>query len=131
MASQNRALTRAIRARAAATGEKYTRARNAVLQIGEIAASEDVTLAEAEAIHDDPRNEIFCKICGWTVGMVCPECPGCGCYNLSCSGWRHAEVMDSDELRQLNECPECGGDMTNHYDCTCYDDPLREPGGDD
>ncbi|MFK0252069.1 hypothetical protein [Streptomyces sp. NPDC090445] len=23
--------------------------------------------------------------------MVCPDCPGCGCYTGRCSGWRHGE----------------------------------------
>lgn len=70
----------------------------------------------------DPRdsaNHVMCNRCGWTNAMVCPECTGCGCYNLRCSGWRHAEYMTDDELAELNECPECGGDRRNDYACRC------------
>jgi hypothetical protein len=117
MASNNRALTRTIRDRAKRTGESYTRARNAVLLIQEIADDEDITLAEAEAILDDPRNQIFCKVCGWTNGMVCPECPGCGCYNSQCSGWRHDEYAGDDDDPDPDDrgCPECGAG-SNDYD---------------
>lgn len=39
-------------------------------------------------------NDILCGTCGWTYGMICPECPGCGCCNGQCSEWRHEEDSD-------------------------------------
>lgn len=72
----------------------------------------------------DPGDEVLCETCGWTVGMICPECPGCGCYNGRCSGWRHEEYMDEDEaaeLRELERCEECGADtsMGSYDECLC------------
>jgi hypothetical protein len=123
MPSTSRALTRAARARAAATGEPYTQAREQLVWIQELlddGACE--TREDAEAYVADPANQTMCTVCGWTWGMVCPECAkGCGC-STGCSGWRHEEFMDEDERRDRNECPECGGDSTTHYECTCYDD---------
>ncbi len=121
--SGNRAFTRAVRARAERTGEPYTVALRSVTTIREIAEAEDVDLVKAEGIHDDPANQIACGRCGWTNGMLCPECPGCGCYNSSCSGWRHREFMDEDERRALDTCPDCGGDTQGDYGCTC-DEPF-------
>lgn len=40
----------------------------------------------------------LCDICGWTIGMVCPECPGCGCYTGRCTGWRHSEYAHDDDF---------------------------------
>ncbi|WP_188195708.1 hypothetical protein [Nonomuraea sp. SYSU D8015] len=40
--------------------------------------------------------------------MVCPECPGCGCYDGRCSGWRHREYMRPDDLAE-REAAEAGG----------------------
>jgi len=119
------AFAAAVRLRMAHAGEDEATATTAVEAIRDRALGDGVTFAEAQAEYDDPRNEILCEKCGWTVGMVCPECPGCGCYNGSCSGWRHEEFMHEDERREReqlrNECPECGGDMQNHYDCRCWE----------
>ncbi|MDX3232856.1 hypothetical protein [Streptomyces sp. ME19-01-6] len=81
---------------------------------------------------NDPRNQILCEKCDWLVGMVCPECPGCGCYNDQCSGWRHDEYqaeMDAatgvyGDYDDGVYCPECGaGGSGNPYEeCTCYED---------
>lgn len=80
-------------------------------------------VAYLEQERNDPANQLLCETCGWTVGMICPECPGgCGCYNGRCSGWRHDEWMTEDERRELNACVECGGDTSNHYDCQCGED---------
>jgi hypothetical protein len=79
-------------------------------------------VAFLEQERNDPANELLCEKCGWTVGMVCPECPGCGCYNLTCTGWRHREYWTAEEEADFYECPECGGDTRNHYDCTCGDE---------
>lgn len=125
MPHDQRALTRAARDRAKRTGEPYTTARDAVIDIRERAETFNLTWAEAEAEHDDPRNELLCSKCGWTVGMVCPECPGCGCYNQLCSGWRHREYMDADEREEIAqdaECGECGTPLASlgPYDyCDC------------
>jgi hypothetical protein len=118
-------LTRAARDRAQRTGETYTQARDAVIDIHERAEGFGLTWAEAEAEHDDPLNELLCDTCGWTVGMACPECPGCGCYTGRCSGWRHGEYMHDDErheLAQEAECGECGTPLSslgpyNFCDC--------------
>ncbi|MEV0236800.1 hypothetical protein [Nonomuraea sp. NPDC050786] len=84
------------------------------------------TPAEAVAIMTDPANQVACEKCGWTNGMLCPECPGCGCYDGQCSGWRHREYMHPDDVAELEaaeaECPECGGDTRSGYDCHCDDE---------
>lgn len=80
---------------------------------------EDVnSRAEAVAVLEDPRNEVMCEKCGWTNGMVCPECPGCGCYNGQCSGWRHHEYMDQDE-REAAAYHECDCGFAGHEDHCC------------
>ncbi|WP_109745467.1 hypothetical protein [Salinispora vitiensis] len=119
---QAHAFRAAVALRMVHAGEDKTTAVTAVEAIQDIAQRNDWTFPVAQAAYDDPANQVMCQECGWTNGMVCPECPGCGCYNSGCSGWRHEEFMDDDERRELHECPECGGDMRNHYDCTCYDD---------
>jgi hypothetical protein len=123
---QAHAFAAAVAVRMAHAGEDEPTARTSVEEIQELVRDREWTFAEAQAEYDDPRNEIMCHTCGWTYGMVCPECPGCGCYNSTCSGWRHDEFMHPDDRRELeqarNECPECGGNMQNHYECTCYDD---------
>jgi hypothetical protein len=80
---------------------------------------------------NDPRNQIMCDKCDWTYGMICPECPGCGCYNAQCSGWRHGEYqaqMDAatgeyGDYDDPNGCPECGagGGSDPYGECVCYD----------
>jgi hypothetical protein len=74
--------------------------------------------------QNDPRNQLLCEKCGWTNGMVCPECPGCGCYSNQCSGWRHREYADDDPDYDQNACPECGAGGGNdpYGECCCYDD---------
>ncbi|MGW7505941.1 hypothetical protein ACWGIR_31075 [Streptomyces albidoflavus] len=76
----------------------------------------------------DPANQIMCRTCGWTYGMICPECAkGCGC-EYECPGWRHAEMRaatgDYDDYDDPNACPECGaGGGGNPYgECACYPD---------
>ncbi|CNF63193.1 Uncharacterised protein [Mycobacterium tuberculosis] len=131
MPSANRALTRAARRRAKTEGVPYTQARDTELAIRERMDADGESYAEAEAFVTDPRNEVLCEKCGWTVAMVCPECPGCGCYNHQCTGWRHREYMHPDDLAELEaaeaECPECGGDTRTGYDCDC--DDYRAAGG--
>jgi hypothetical protein len=106
-----------------ATGVKYTTARAAVQDIHQLAEQNDWTYAEAEAWYDDPANQVACEDCGWTNGMLCPECPGCGCYNGRCSGWRHSEFAHEDERfdQEPDECPECGADMSmgSYEECAC------------
>ncbi|MGW4788595.1 hypothetical protein [Streptomyces sp. NPDC004230] len=75
--------------------------------------------------QNDPRNQVMCRDCGWTYGMVCPECPGCGCYNDQCSGWRHHEyAREDDSDYDPYGCPECGagGGGDPYGECVCYDD---------
>jgi hypothetical protein len=123
---QAHAFRAAVALRQAHAGEDETTAATSVEQIQELAESNGWTFAEAQSWFDDPGNELLCETCGWVVAMVCPECTGCGCDNRTCTGWRHEEFMDPDERAELererNECPECGGDMQNHYDCRCHDE---------
>ncbi len=83
------------------------------------------TYAEAKAfLAVDPRRQLLCDKCGWSVAMVCPECPGCGCYTGQCTGWRHSEFEEEDPEADPWGCPECGaGGSGNPYgECYCYDD---------
>jgi hypothetical protein len=75
--------------------------------------------------QNDPRNQTMCERCGWTNGMVCPECPGCGCYNGQCSGWRHHEFADDEDSDyDPYGCEECGAGGGNdpYGECACYED---------
>lgn len=120
MPRNTRAVTRAARKRAGEHEDlSYQQAREDVITIHQMADENDLTFAEAEAVYDDPLNELLCATCGWTVGMICPECSGCGCDNSRCNGWRHEEYMDPDELAELYACVECGGDTRTGYDCQC------------
>lgn len=119
---QAHAFRAAVALRMAHAGEDEDRAATAVQEIQDIVECNGWTFAQAQSEYDDPRNQIMCETCGWTYGMVCPECPGCGCYNGRCTGWRHDEFMDDDERAERDECPECGGNINNHYECRCYED---------
>lgn len=134
MPSDTRALTRAARRRAKTDGVPFTKARETELAIRERMDADGESYAEAEAFVTDPANEVLCHKCGWTNGMVCPECPGCGCYNHQCTGWRHREYMHPDERAEIEaaeaECPECGGDTRTGYDCDCDDYPAAGDGQD-
>lgn len=128
MPSNTRALTRAARDRAQATGIPYTQARQQLLWIQQLLdEGEFDTHEEADAYVSNPANQTMCGVCGWTYGMVCPECPkGCGCQT-GCTGWRHAEWdeedpdPDDDDEDRYVECGECGGEVDVHtgYGCTC------------
>ncbi|WP_329126102.1 hypothetical protein [Streptomyces sp. NBC_01353] len=78
--------------------------------------------------QNDPANQVMCERCGWTYGMVCPECAkGCGC-EYECTGWRHAEMRaatgDYDEDNDPGGCEECGagGGGDPYGECCCYED---------
>lgn len=126
MPQETRALTRAARARMAVTGQKYTDARESVLAIRELMDDNEWTYAEAEAWLDDPANQVMCEVCGWTNGMACPECPGCGCYSGRCTGWRHREADAGLEPEEGSYCTECGAN--SRYECSCA--PCPECGAD-
>ncbi|HEX6359494.1 hypothetical protein [Actinophytocola sp.] len=121
MPANHRGLTRAARRRAKAMGISHQKAYEDVQAIRELMHVEDWTWDEAEAFYDDPGNELLCEKCGWTVAMVCPECPGCGCYNGRCSGWRHDVAFDDGEPEEDIICEECGADASfNPYaECQC------------
>ncbi|TDT93304.1 hypothetical protein EDD99_8113 [Streptomyces sp. 846.5] len=72
--------------------------------------------------QNDPRNQVMCDRCGWTGGMACPECSGCGC-DYSCTGWRHAEYAEEDPDTDSWGCQECGAGGGNdpYGECCCYD----------
>ncbi|MFJ7990358.1 hypothetical protein [Streptomyces sp. NPDC096351] len=87
-------------------------------------------------VKNDPAHQLLCEKCGWTRGMVCPECtPGCGCVT-DCTGWRHQqdggagnEVEDDSDTGWT--CQECGHGEGTEYDegCDCEDDgPCQECG---
>lgn len=85
-------------------------------------------VAVLKARREDPANQIMCRDCGWTYGMVCPECAkGCGC-EYECTGWRHEEMRAAtgnyDDEDDPNACPECGagGGSDPYGECCCYDD---------
>lgn len=69
----------------------------------------------------EPRaDDVLCERCGWTYGMICPEClPGCGC-SRGCSGWRHAEYNDGAPFGESDDdgC-ECGPYPDG--ECQCFD----------
>lgn len=96
----------------------YVSARRQAAEILELSCELDCTYAEAQDYYDDPANETMCEVCGWTLGMVCPECSkGCGCVE-NCSGWRHQEYAGEDY-------DDYDDDMhRNPYadDCECPDD---------
>ncbi|BBG20736.1 hypothetical protein RVR_P1122 (plasmid) [Actinacidiphila reveromycinica] len=74
--------------------------------------------------QNDPRNQVMCKRCGWTNGMVCPECEeGCGC-SVGCTGWRHGDYDGDLDDDDPYGCPECGagGSGDPYGECVCYDD---------
>lgn len=83
------------------------------------------TRAKALAWLDDPANEVMCQVCGWTRGMVCPECAkGCGC-ETRCTGWRHQEwggtggIGEDDDEDVESYCPECGAAEGLYEECRC------------
>lgn len=67
----------------------------------------------------NPDEILLCATCGWVASMACPECSGCGCNNMICTGWRHQEYMSEEERAELDACEECGGSMTSGYGCQC------------
>jgi hypothetical protein len=123
MPHHNRDLGRAVRELMQhRPGQPYTAVRAELL---EWLVGREETPHEAVAILVDPANELLCEECGWTVGQLCPECPGgCGCWNFRCSGWRHREYMHPDDRADLeaeeDECTECGGSISlAAYDAGC------------
>lgn len=92
------------------------------------------TYAQAVDFLDNPpvAYQTMCDRCGWTYGMVCPECAkGCGC-EYECTGWRHEEMRaatgdyDDDPDRGIY-CRECGAGSSSPYDeCTCFEDDETE-----
>ncbi|MGW4635550.1 bifunctional DNA primase/polymerase [Nocardia sp. NPDC004415] len=82
---------------------------------------EITTYAEALAEMNNPLNQTLCETCGWTNRMVCPECPGCGCYNDRCTGWRHHEFGADDEPDDDDGyyCEGCGANDSTYDLCTC------------
>lgn len=74
--------------------------------------------------QSDPRNQVMCQRCGWTYGMVCPECEeGCGC-SYGCTGWRHGEYTEYDPDHEPEDECDCGyvGDLDSGehvYNCVC------------
>ena len=59
----------------------------------------------------DEVTDVMCTVCDWTFAMICPECPGCGCYNAQCTGWRHTEYAQDADNGEPGDCGdlECEG----------------------
>lgn len=83
------------------------------------------TVTDQADTHD--TNTIMCEVCGWTWGMICPECAkGCGC-ETRCTGWRHnefANAYEADPAEFEVHCPDCGGSYDSRhgpdgYNCSC------------
>ncbi|MGW4784960.1 hypothetical protein [Streptomyces sp. NPDC004230] len=60
--------------------------------LGEYLQTYDGINTYSEAVNylrlqqNDPANQLMCRDCGWTYGMVCPECAnGCG-REYDCTG---------------------------------------------
>ncbi|MCX4783327.1 hypothetical protein [Streptomyces sp. NBC_01264] len=70
-------------------------------------------------------HDLMCTRCGWTFGMLCPECgPGCGC-STECSGWRHSEYRQDED----DEPGDCGDDECEGCDdCSPYGMAYGEAG---
>lgn len=82
----------------------------------------------------DPGNQEACDRCGWTYNMLCPECPGCGCYDYSCTGWRHDEsrAATGDDFDDEGQpCFNCGEPGCPGYcdDYQTYNLRPEETGG--
>lgn len=119
-----RALTRVARRRARQKNLPYQQAREDAVLIHQLMDDNELSWEEAEAAYDNPANQLLCETCGWTLGMICPECPGCGCYTGQCSGWRHREYRSDDEPDERREdecCEECGADVSlgSYDECAC------------
>lgn len=70
-------------------------------------------------------HDTMCTRCGWTYSMICPECPGCGCYTGQCSGWRHGEHQQDQD----DEPGDCGDDECEGCDeCSPYGMAYGEAG---
>jgi hypothetical protein len=122
MPSDSRALTRAARTRSAADGVPYTKARETELAIRARMKDAGETYTEAEAAVQSVEGLEFCDRCGGPI--ICPECPGCACYNGRCTGWRHTGSVDferDEDPDPLDDvCEECGGsERLAGYDAGC------------
>lgn len=83
-----------------------------------------------QVIKTEPRYKMLCESCGWSLAMICPECPrGCGC-ETDCTGWRHRDYggdsydeeydLDYDDELEYGEGDEVGDPFDDDYD----KDPL-------
>ncbi|MEU8542958.1 hypothetical protein AB0C52_23730 [Streptomyces sp. NPDC048717] len=97
------------------------------------------TYKEAVAVlhreQNDPKNRVMCVRCGWTFGMICPECSkGCGC-SVGCGGpphWAYGPGADDDFDDDTDEgCEECGGGSGPYDECVCEPPSAGEDSDDD
>jgi hypothetical protein len=100
-------------------GERYALCEYLATYAGIDTYKDAVAYLEQE--RNEPANQVLCEKCGWTIGMICPECSGCGCNNHLCTGWRHKEYADDDDpAAEYDEvCEECGGNPSTPYSCEC------------
>ncbi|GAA0286968.1 hypothetical protein GCM10010302_26660 [Streptomyces polychromogenes] len=73
-------------------------------------------------------DDTLCETCGWTFGMVCPECSkGCGC-SVGCTGWRHGEYAGDTDPAKVGG-PFCDDDYCEGCDdCSPYGLAYRQTG---
>lgn len=97
----------------------------------------------ATALHvvsTEPCYQVLCEDCGWTTSMTCPECPGCGCYDDVCTGYRHHEFGDSSsddphddyESNYFDDddyefAPDADEDGDDDYEFAPYEEGAFEP----
>lgn len=114
----NAGVKKLIRNRMAYAEETYSKAAEKVESIREVMAEMDLDFEDAQDYVDDPANQVMCRTCGWTYGMICPEClPGCGCNPHGCTGYRHdGGGNDFEDDPDDDDC-DCGGSLP--YDCVC------------
>jgi hypothetical protein len=123
----------AVRDRMAAAGETYTTAARVLdkpyvhpdgtedsWSISEAMQEHGLDYAGAVAWLEDPARKTMCEDCGWSFGMICPECElGCGCERY-CSGWRHREFAGDDDFDdQAEDDYECECGAGHEYNCVC------------
>jgi hypothetical protein len=68
-----------------------------------------------QVIKAEPRYKVLCETCGWSLAMICPECPrGCGC-ETDCTGWRHRDYGGDSFDEEYEEDADYDDDLDDEY----------------
>lgn len=68
-----------------------------------------------QVIKAEPRYRMLCEVRGWSLAMICPECPrGCGC-ETNCTGWRHRDYETDSFDDEYDEYDEYGFEEGSGY----------------